>query len=180
MISWKTHQGEIPVRCALGLSPPAPEDASVREREKCSVWVRGWLEGRQYFWSCVVHATGEKLSSPSAWSTVDCCPFSRDREASGERVLNTNVSWPVTLGKFPTCPRLCFLISKMGTSIPIMNGERSAWFLAEGLCSMNSHCPSLPATASGGANWPLALFKVPLAISTEASGCPGWNGVGSG
>ena len=38
---------KIPVRCALGLSPPAPGDVSVRKGERC--FVRGWLEGRQYF-----------------------------------------------------------------------------------------------------------------------------------
>lgn len=61
---WKTHQGEIPVRCALGLSPPALGDASVRKRERDALCESEGSWSEDCFWSYMVPATGEKYPSP--------------------------------------------------------------------------------------------------------------------
>ena len=77
-------------------------------KEKREMLCQRVAGGKTVFWSCMVSATREKNSSPSAWPTVDCFCFSRDREASGQRVSNTNEAWLITLGNFLTCPTLCF------------------------------------------------------------------------
>lgn len=116
IVSWNAHQGELPVRCALGLSSPALGGTSVRKGEKCFVWVRGWLKWIQHLESCVMPERNMPFLQLGpvpflVFSFVSfsfCLLFFKNRVDSEESLKH---KWILALwlwASYLTCLRICF------------------------------------------------------------------------